>query len=107
MAVKTAAQLKVFFETGKKPTQEQFGDLIDTLFATSGVFLEFTSVTTSIQSDSLIGVLWTQVFSVTGAGGEMKTGGVLTSSDFDNVTGTIALPDQGSGIVSVVIRPAP
>jgi hypothetical protein len=31
MAIKTPSQLKVFFETGKFPTQQQFADLIDSL----------------------------------------------------------------------------
>lgn len=31
MAVRTKAQLKSYFETGDKPTQSEFEDLIDTL----------------------------------------------------------------------------
>lgn len=31
MAVKTKAQLKSYFETGDKPTQSEFEDLIDTM----------------------------------------------------------------------------
>lgn len=31
MAIKTKAQLKQYFETGKRPTQSQFSDLIDSL----------------------------------------------------------------------------
>lgn len=37
MTVRTATQLKTFFETGDKPTQIQFSDLIDTIFASSNV----------------------------------------------------------------------
>lgn len=33
MAIKTATELKAYFETGDKPTQSQFEDLIDTLFS--------------------------------------------------------------------------
>lgn len=32
MAVKTAAELKAYFETGDRPTEQQFVDLIDTIF---------------------------------------------------------------------------
>jgi len=32
MAIKNRADLKAFFETGDKPTQEQFADLIDSCF---------------------------------------------------------------------------
>lgn len=33
MAIKTAAELKAYFETGDTPTQAQFVDLIDTIFS--------------------------------------------------------------------------
>lgn len=33
MAIKTAAELKAYFETGDTPTQSQFVDLIDTIFS--------------------------------------------------------------------------
>jgi len=33
MAVKTLAELKAYFETGDKPTQAEFEDLLDTMFS--------------------------------------------------------------------------
>lgn len=37
MAIKTKAQLKQYFETGKRPTQSQFGDLIDSTVHSSDI----------------------------------------------------------------------
>jgi hypothetical protein len=36
MAIKTAAELKAYFETGDVPTQQEFVNLIDTIFSMSG-----------------------------------------------------------------------
>jgi len=36
MAIKTKEELKSYFETGDKPTQQNYEDLLDTLFDTSG-----------------------------------------------------------------------
>lgn len=106
MAVKTAAQLKAYFVTGAKPTEGQFADLIDTLFATSGIYIEFLGVTASVQDDRLIDVLWSQLLIIF-SGTEGKTGGTVAEADFDNVTGTITLPNLGgTGIVEVIIKPA-
>jgi hypothetical protein len=40
MTVRTAAYLKAKFETGDKPVQADFVDLIDTLFGTKGKTLD-------------------------------------------------------------------
>lgn len=38
MAIRTIIELKSFFETGDVPTQEQFADLIDTVFSMVEVY---------------------------------------------------------------------
>jgi len=49
MSVVTSAVLKQYFQTGKKPTETQFANLIDTLFSrgttSSGVYTTTTDIT--------------------------------------------------------------
>lgn len=54
MAIKTAAELKAYFETGDVPTQQQFVDLIDTIFsmATSGLPLIYAAVLLQSSTDN-------------------------------------------------------
>lgn len=53
MAVKTAAELKAYFETGDKPTQSQFEDLIDTIFSLSLGTKMFLATVTSNGAGAL------------------------------------------------------
>lgn len=48
MAVKTIAELKAMFESGDKPTQSNFEDLIDTLFNQSGSQGTYTPTLTNV-----------------------------------------------------------
>ena len=105
MAIRTAAQLKAYFVTGATPTQSQFEDLIDTIFSFGAIYVEFTGVTTSIQSDYLKGIDWSRVL-VIFSGTEQKTTNYLTVSNFNSTTGTISWADDlGGAIVELIIKP--
>ena len=50
MAIKTAAELKAYFETGDVPTQQEFVNLIDTIFSMSG----YTETIVNISSSQIL-----------------------------------------------------
>jgi hypothetical protein len=50
MAIKTAAELKAYFETGDVPTQQEFVNLIDTIFSISG----YTETIVNISSYQIL-----------------------------------------------------
>lgn len=78
MGKENRATLKTFFETGDKPTQAQFADLIDSLFALLDTNIVDKTITVNIQTFG------------TGAGGKILKGGnaVIQFNEFglDDIT---------------------
>ena len=52
MAVKTAIELKAYFETGDVPTQAQFVDLIDTIFSAVPSYKVYTALLTQTGTNA-------------------------------------------------------
>jgi len=55
MAIKTSNELKAYFETGDTPTQEQFGDLIDSTYR--GYKVLIGNITQSGIADATLNIL--------------------------------------------------
>lgn len=67
MAIKTLNELKAYFETGDTPTQEQFGDLIDSTYRGYKVYTAIISQTGtnaptvySELENTLGGIVWSR-----------------------------------------------
>jgi hypothetical protein len=64
MAIKTAAELKAYFETGDVPTQQEFINLIDTIFSMSG----YTETIVNISSSQILNMGTTPIELLPAAG---------------------------------------
>jgi hypothetical protein len=64
MAIKTAAELKAYFETGDVPTQQEFVNLIDTIFSMSG----YTETIVNISSSQILNMGTTPIELLPAAG---------------------------------------
>lgn len=51
MAIKTSAELKAYFETGDTPTQQEFVDLIDTIFSAVKPYKVYSALLTQTGTD--------------------------------------------------------
>lgn len=52
MAIKTSAELKAYFETGDTPTQQEFVDLIDTIFSAVKPYKVYSALLTQTGTDA-------------------------------------------------------
>ncbi|HWD20520.1 MAG TPA: hypothetical protein VHB20_14705 [Verrucomicrobiae bacterium] len=78
----TSTVLKGYFQTGATPTQDQFGDLIDTIFA---LFNAASAQAQSVTPSALLQASW--------------NGTVWTINSQINVTSIVGNPSTGSTIV--------
>jgi len=68
MAIKTAAELKAYFETGDVPTQQEFVDLIDTIFSGIPTYKNLVGLLSESELKELENTIGTLTFTHVGTG---------------------------------------
>lgn len=123
MAIKTATELKAYFETGDVPTQAQFVDLIDTIFSAVPDYKVYTALLTQSGTSAPVSHVlkntlgYTPTFNYDGSGQysitlqnapylKIYTEYIYINTVFDDGDYTIKIISEDDNLITIATRVA-